>query len=185
MHLSFTQIDLSGIRRGDDDMFKIDDDADLDCLFFHSVPTSFFVMDERIPRILRELVTEAEGSLKMNFLTGASACTRKAIYELLVEEGATGTDYETRIKSLKGKYPGVDPSLFDDLAAIQDMTSDKVHEHSWDKWDSPHLRFILATLKAIFHEIYVIPREREDRSRGIRQMREQLQRDKKPRAGSE
>ncbi len=72
---------------------------------FYSVPTSFFVMDARIPGIVRELITEAEGCLKMDFLTGASSCARKAIYELLVIERAEGADYETRIKSLKPKYP--------------------------------------------------------------------------------
>ncbi len=41
----------------------------------------------------------------MNFLTGASSCARKAIYELLVIERAEGADYETRRKSLKPKYP--------------------------------------------------------------------------------
>ncbi len=68
------------------------------------MPTSFFVIDARIPGIIRELITEAKGCLKMNFLTGASSCARKAIYELLVIERAEGADYETRIKSLKPKY---------------------------------------------------------------------------------
>jgi hypothetical protein len=52
------------------------------------------VLDNRINVTIRELITEAEGCLKMNFLTGASACIRKAIYELLVLEEATGEHYE-------------------------------------------------------------------------------------------
>ncbi len=46
-------------------------EGELDEHIFFSVPTSFFVIDERIPRIIRELITEAEGCVKMNFLTGA------------------------------------------------------------------------------------------------------------------
>ena len=117
-----------------------------------------------MPRIIRELVTEAEGCVKMNYLTGASACCRKAIYELTVVEKAEGTDYESRIKFLKKKFSEVDPDLFDILCHIKDMTSDKVHEQSWDKWDSKHLKLFLETLKAVLHEVYVVPDEKKSRS---------------------
>jgi len=137
---------------------------DLDTAFFYSVPTSFFVIDTRIPKIIRELITEAEGSVKMNYLTGASACCRKAIYELTVIEKAEGSDYEGRIKFLKQKFPSVDPELFDILCHIKDMTSDKVHEQSWDKWDSKYLMLFLETLKAILHEVYVVPDEKKNRA---------------------
>lgn len=145
---------------------------DLDSVFFYSVPTSFFTIDTRVPRIIRELITEAEGYVKMNYLTGASACCRKAIYELTVVEKAEGADYENRIKFLKKKFPEVDPDLFDILCHIKDMTSDKVHEQSWDKWDTKHLKLFLSTLKAILHEVYVVPDEKKSRStkgQGLRQ----------------
>ena len=44
---------------------------EIDSHIFYSVPTSFFVIDERIPRIIRELIAEAEGCVKMNFLNSA------------------------------------------------------------------------------------------------------------------
>jgi hypothetical protein len=91
---------------------------DIDSKLFYSVPSSFFVVDNRIPAAIRELITEAEGSVKMNFLTGGSACTRKAIYELLVKEKAAGDDYQTKIKSLKNRYSSVDGELFDILGHI-------------------------------------------------------------------
>ena len=94
--------------------------------------------------IIRELINEAEGSLKMNYLTGASACMRKAIYELLVYEKIEGDSYKDRINSLKGLYSLIDPELFDVLGHIQQMTSDKVHEQTWDKWNSPTLRLIIG-----------------------------------------
>ncbi len=114
----------------------------------------------------------------MNFLTGASACMRKAIYELTVREKAEGKDYESKIKFLKSKYQSVDSALFDVLAAIKDMTSDKIHEQSWDKWDSDNLKLIIETLKAILYEIYVLPKQKEERLKAVKQLREKIQKKK-------
>ena len=80
MHLTFNE--LQDTSWGNLSRFR--SDIELDKAFFYSVPTSFFVIDRRIPVKLRELITEADGCAKMNFLTGASACTRKAIYELFL-----------------------------------------------------------------------------------------------------
>jgi hypothetical protein len=114
----------------------------------------------------------------MNFLTGASACARKAIYELLVLEKIEGDGYESRIKLLKKKYPGSDPSLFDIMAQIQDMTSDKIHEQSWDKWDSPHLKLMIETLKTVLYDIYVMPALKKERSLNIQRLQETIKQDK-------
>lgn len=164
LHLSFSDIAPGGYMSWDI--------KDFDSVIFYSVPTSFFVLDDRINVTIRELITEAEGCLKLNFLTGASACMRKAIYELLVLEKAEGDHYEDRIKSLKNKYPSVDPVLFDILGHIQDMTSDKVHEQSWDKWDSKTLYLLIETLKAVLHEMYVVPAVRAARTNEIKLLRE-------------
>jgi len=168
MHMAFANIrePSSNLVRNE---FK--PDIEIDDAFFYSVPTSFFVIDKRVPAVLRELITEAEGCLKMNYMTGASACTRKAIYELLVKEGAEGDHYDDKIKSLKKSHEDVDPELFDVLAHIKDMTSDKVHEQSWDRWDSLSLKLILETTKTILHEIYVVPDEKAQRKMKIRDMR--------------
>lgn len=174
MHLSFENI-KSEYYVG----FK--NNIDIDSKIFYSVPTSFFVMDSRIPAILRELITEAEGCLKMNFLTGASACMRKAIYELTVIEKSEGEDYESRIKYLKNKYPTVDSELFDILSHIKDMTSDKIHEQSWDKWDSKNLKLVIETIKTILHDIYVLPKVKQERSSFVKRLREDVLKDKKTR----
>lgn len=158
-------------------------EKNIDSKIFYSVPTSFFVMDNRIPKIIRQLIDEADGCLKINYLTGASACMRKAIYELLIDKKAQGNDYENRIKFLKSKYQQIDPSLFDVLAQIQNMTSDKIHEQSWDKWDSPYLRLIITTLKIILEEIYVLPEIKADRYKEVQKMRENLTKDKKSKRG--
>jgi len=159
MHLSFSDI------RENNAYFK--EDIDIDSYLFYSVPTSFFAIDSRIPNIIRELISEAEGCVKMNYLTGASACTRKAIYELTIKEDAEGDDYESKIKFLKKKYKNIDGELFDILCHIKDMTSEKVHEQSWDEWDSEHIKLFVETIKTILYEIYVLPDEQRSRSSRI------------------
>ena len=148
--------------------------VDIDSLIFYSVPTSFFTLDERIDRVVRELVSEAEGCLKMNYLTGASACIRKAIYELLLKKKAVGDTYEDKIKSLKDRHPDSDPAYFDTLADIQGMTSDKIHEQSWPKWDSSNLKVIIETLKSVLHDIDVLPQIKRERSKTMQQMRAEV-----------
>lgn len=118
------------------------------------------------------MVSEAEGCQKLNYLTGASACMRKAIYELLVYEGLINGNYEDQIKSLKGKYTSIDEELFDILSHIQQMTSEKVHEQSWDKWHSAHITLILEATKEILREIYVLPAEKKQRRNEILQLRQ-------------
>jgi hypothetical protein len=182
MHLTFEELETTNpVRYGGGLIMRefiseehLGDWDFLEKAFFFSVPTSFFVLDTRVPKVLRELITEAEGCLKSNFLTGASACARKLIYELAVKEGATGDNYEDRIKSLKGKHPEVEPSFFDTLLTIQQATSAKVHENAGDKWESKHLRIILASLREILHEIYVEPALREDRRNSILGLKQEL-----------
>ncbi len=166
MHLSYTNELFNGY-------------GDIDSSIFYSVPTSFFTIDSRITSVIRELVTEAEGCLKMNYLTGASACTRKAIYELTIKENAEGQSYEDKIKSLKDKHSQCDPELFDILSHIQNMTSDKVHEQSWPKWDSQHLILIIETLKTVLHEIYVLPEIKAQRSQRILELKGKMAVEKK------
>ncbi len=156
-----------------------DSNTDIDSLIFHSVPTSFFILDEKIPKDIRELISEGEGCLKMNFLTGASACIRKAIYELTIHQKCSGKNYEKKIKSLKLKYPTIDAAYFDILDHIKDMTSEKVHEQSWDKWESKYLTLIIETLKSILHEIYVIPIQKKENSTNIQKLREEVFKEKK------
>lgn len=173
MHLSYKKI-ITETNYAYSTHIKFLEDIDIDSEIFYSVPTSFFVIDSRVPLVIRELIAEAEGCLKMNFMTGASACMRKAIYELLVLEKIDGQHYEGRIMSLKAKYANTDPQLFDILAHIQEMTSDKVHEQSWDEWDSGNLRLIIETLRGVLYEVYVLPKIKEERANQIKQLRENV-----------
>ena len=181
MHLTFEVLPYSFYGTvGQERIFRFDneDGVDmgllLDNSFFYSVPTSFFVLDERVPRELRELLTEAEGCLKSNFLTGASACTRKIVYELGVLSGAEGERYEDRIKSLKGIHNEVDGAFFDTMLTIQQLTSSKVHESAYDGWEAKHLRVIVASLREVLHEIYVVPALRADRRKEVLALKDAL-----------
>ena len=172
MHLSFQELR----RYSHSDQFM--DGLDIDAALFFSQPTSYFVLDSRIPEKVRELIYEAENSRKSNYLVGASACLRKAIYELLEHEKSivknpkTGyADYQASIKSLKEKFTNVASELFDALGHTQEMVSDNVHEGSWEAWDSPKLRFIIELTKATLHEMYVVPEERKERLGLLGQMK--------------
>ena len=86
-------------------------------------------------------------------------------------EKGEGDDYTTRVKSLKQRFPNVDPSYFDTLVAVKDATSEKVHEKSYDAWQSKHLRLIFSALKEVLDEIYVIPKIREKRQQEVGELR--------------
>lgn len=178
LHLSFGHIRIHQVYSSGGDIapyrFLLEEGESLDDKFFYSVPTSFFVLDDRIPRVLRELISEAEGCLKSNFLTGASACARKLIYELARLEKAEGPDYESRLKSLKAVRTDVEPEFFDTLLTLQQVTSDKVHEQSYDGWESKHLRLILATIVEILNAMYVIPKLRKEKRKAILELREKV-----------
>ena len=146
---------------------------DLDKYFFYHQPTSFFTINFLIPEQIRNLVSEADGCRKMNFLVGASGALRKAIYELLKNQKAEGGDYQEKIKWFKVKYPNVFSEYFDALANIQDMTSDNLHEKdgSWKPWKREDFDYFLETVKAVLDEIYVKPEERKSMLGKITQLK--------------
>lgn len=182
MHLSFKElrestIEFQQLRYNN----RFTDSSNIDTALFFSQPTSYFVIDNRIPEKVRELIYEAENCRKSNFLVGASACLRKAIYELLEHEKVmvinpqTGyANYQESIKSLKVKFTNVAPELFDALGHVQELASNNVHEGSWDAWDSPKLTTLIELTKAILHEMYVVPEERKERMGILNQLKSGL-----------
>ncbi|MBU4347849.1 hypothetical protein KKF23_04910 [Patescibacteria group bacterium] len=176
LHFCYEDIRATDFHGSPTSYFR--DKLDIDSKMFFSQPSSFFALDERIPREIRELIFESEKARQANLLVGASACLRKTIYELLVYEKVviknekTGrADYQASIKNLKSKFQSVAPELFDALGDIQELASDNVHEGSWEAWDSPKLRFIIELTKATLHEMYVVPEERKERLGLLGQMK--------------
>lgn len=160
--------------------------GDIDSKIFYSRPSSYFTLDNRIPSKVRQLIFEAEQSRQANLLVGASACLRKAIYELLEYEQSVminpktkRADYQGSVKKLKEKFSNVVPELFDALSNIQEMVSDPLHEGSWKAWDSPKLRFLIELVKVTLDEMYVIPYERKKRLGILGQLKGTFEKNKK------
>lgn len=145
---------------------KEGDEIELDDAFFYHNPTSFFTLDDRIPQEIREALNQAENCLKSNYLTGSSACLRKAIYKLLKKNDVPEKDekndfikYETRIDLFadKVKVPKED---LDDLKTIHGISSQELHENDWEDLKANHIKFLIALLKDILNTIYAEPDER-------------------------
>ena len=177
MHLSFKEIEL--YRGYDNNRFNLSDfkEKDIDSFFFYSVPSSTFVLDERIPTTIRELIIEAEGCLKMNYLSGASACMRKAIHELIIIESAEGADYLERIGFLRGKYAGIDSIHFDILERIEGMKSDSAYGQSWDSWEPKYLKLIIETLRTVLNEVFILPLQKREKKKEIEALLEDIKKD--------
>ena len=82
LHFSFEKF----IKEGSFNKIYFANDIDIDSKLFFSQPSSSFVLDNRIPKKIRDLIFESEKCRQANFLVGSSACIRKAIYELLEHE---------------------------------------------------------------------------------------------------
>ncbi len=146
---------------------------DIDWILFYNQPTSFFSLDSNINQKIRELLTEADWCIKINYLVWASACLRKAIYELIHIEGVVIfrenwlPKYDESIKNLKSKFPKVEGELFDALAWIQELTCDNIHENSWKGWNTKQLNELILLVKEILYEMYVLPSQRKERFSAI------------------
>lgn len=131
--------------------------TELDSLFFYHKPTSFFTIDDRIPKSIRELVSEAEGCKEIGFMVGASGALRKSIYKFLKHEKAVGKKYDTKIKWLKTKYKNIDSDYFDILGKIKDMNDQDMHEGDWKSFSGGEFKELIGAMKAVLYEIYVEP----------------------------
>lgn len=116
----------------------------------------FLTLDERIPLPLRALLDEADGCLKMSFLTGAGACTGRTLDLLLAEQGLGGTERADQIHQLGKKHPAVAESFLRGLSLVTNNPS--------GAWDEPRVKLAIVILKAIAYEIYVLGPERKERA---------------------
>ena len=156
----------------------------IDEVFFYHHPNSSFVIDSRIPNKIRDLLDEASTCHKMSLLTGASACLRKAIFELLAyfnipkthkknnTEEVERIDYFDRLDLLKEevvkKFPSIDASLFADIKKIYSLTSEPLHEKlshelEWKALTGDQFKFLAGVLHDLLLQVFVEPAERESR----------------------
>jgi hypothetical protein len=116
----------------------------------------FLIPDERVPLPLRALLDEADGCLKMSFLTGAGACAVRTLDLLLAEQSLGGTDRSEQIQQLGKKHPSIAEAFLRGLSIVTNNPS--------GAWDEARVRLVIAILKAIAYEIYVLGPERKERA---------------------
>lgn len=126
----------------------------------------FLTPDERVPMPLRALMDEADGCLRMSFLTGAGACAARTLDLLLTEQGYSGTDRADQIQQLGKKHPSIGDSFLRGLSVVTSNPS--------GSWDEPRARLAIAILKAIAYEIYVLGPERKERAAYVLELLERF-----------
>jgi hypothetical protein len=132
---------------------------------------AFLTVDGRVPTMLRDLLVEADGCAKNNYLTGGTACAQRAIQMLLTVEKAEGPDTQARVRSLSEKYPAVPQMLTQVLLQFGDAAS-----RDGAKLNTQGLNLLTVTLKAIAYEIYVLGPERAERLQYVRQIFDSIER---------
>lgn len=116
----------------------------------------FLTLDQHISPSIRAVLDEADGCLRMAFLTGGGACAVRALDILLADQGITDTDRAHQLRELGKKHPAVAESF---LRILLQVMSDPNAV-----WDISRLTLAIALLKAIAHEIYVLGPERTERA---------------------
>jgi hypothetical protein len=125
----------------------------------------FLTPDDRIPPIVKDLLVEADGCVANGFFTGGTACAQRAVEALLKQERADGATHEARIRSLAEKTPGLPQILVTVLTQLGDAAA-----RDTAKLTANTLNLLIATLKAVVYEIYVIGPERTERLQYIRRL---------------
>ena len=125
---------------------------------------AFLTPDGRVPLALRDLLVEADGCLKMSFLTGGTACIQRAVETLITLEGVQGADRAEQLKRLGERHASLPPSFLTLLNTSATPGNDKL--------DVKRLTLAIAILKAIIHEVCVAGPERAERFAYIRNLLE-------------
>jgi len=175
------QVDSSpGRNRAYVDILDEDNNVitELDNVFYHHEPSSFFTIDARVPISIRKPLSESYNSLKSNLITGASAGLRKAIYKLLQTQNIPEVNpeggfysHDQRVELLKEKHPSIEPDSFDELKAVHSLTSQELHENDWEDFNVSTLRFLIEITKEILNNLYIIPDEKNKRKQVIAKLK--------------
>ena len=128
----------------------------------------FLTVDARAPEEIRQLLEESDGCLNMGFITGGTACARRAVDHILESEHAAGDDYAASLLTLSEKHPAVAPALFQILGMLGEGD---------EPLDADSLKALIVTIKAVVYEIYVLGAERIERLMYVHHLVESLKRD--------
>jgi len=122
-----------------------------------SILPAFLSTDDYVPGAFRDLLNEAEGCLQKGFLTGGTACARRALDLLLTVAKTDGTTDENRLQSLGEKH-GISKMLTSILVQCGDATARDNATLSVEV-----LQLFIVTMKAVVYELYVVGPERTHR----------------------
>jgi hypothetical protein len=118
---------------------------------------AFLTTDDYVPGAFRDLLSEAEGCQQKGFLTGGTACARRALDLLLTVAKTEGSTYEDRLQSLGDKH-----------SIAKMLTSILVQCGGASARDNATLsvevlQLFIVTMKAVVYELYVVGPERTNR----------------------
>jgi hypothetical protein len=116
----------------------------------------FLTLDPQISPALRAVLDEADGCVRLAFLTGGGACVVRGLDLLLSEQGIVETDRPRQLRELGKKHPAIAESFLRLLLPVMNDAA--------GVWDAPRLTLAIALLKAIAYEIYVLGPERAERT---------------------
>ncbi|MGH9257296.1 MAG: hypothetical protein ACRD3C_22280 [Vicinamibacterales bacterium] len=119
-----------------------------------AVLPAFLATDEYVPGAFRDLLSEADGCLRGGFLTGGTACARRALDLLLAVAKADGATYEERLQYLGEKH-GISKMLTSILVQCGGASARDNATLSVDV-----LQLFVVTMKAVVYELYVVGPER-------------------------
>jgi hypothetical protein len=134
-----------------------------------TVTPAFLKLDDRVPASLRELLLEADTCVTNGLMIGATGCAQRAIEALLKLEKVEGSGHEARVRSLNEKTPGLPQLLITVLSQLGDVSNNV-------KLPANTLQLLLATVKAVAYEIYVVAPERSERTDHIRRLLDSTER---------
>ncbi len=134
-----------------------------------SPPHRFLVVDARVPSPIRQVLDEADGCMNLAFTTGGTACARRAMRVVLATESVLTDDYSASLLSLREKHAAIAPTLFTVLDLLG--TGDEPLE-------ADALTALIATVKAIVYEIYVVGSERLEALEYLSELIGSLERDR-------
>jgi hypothetical protein len=129
----------------------------------------FLDLDSRVPAALRKALDEAEGCLQMGFTTGGAACARLAVRTIMHLEHVDAGDYAANLLTLSETHPAVPPALFQIVGMLGGADEPLTAEA---------LCALIAAVKAIVYEIYVLGAERVERLMYVHELVETLKKDK-------
>jgi hypothetical protein len=169
---------------------------EIDDLFFYHHPNSDFVIDDRIPKKIREAFDEAASSHKMGHKIGSSAALRKTIFEILakfeIPKFQTNPDdpinpkkisYISRLDLLKEKIskeiPSVEIDLIDEIKSVYALVSKPLHEQlpdeeEWEDFTPDQFLFLMTLTQDLLIELFVEIDEREKRRKKLGELNKKI-----------